>query len=384
MVSLEGHNFASLAGGEIAALQQLALQPQQQFYPPIGMIHPVTGGDTTTDSGSLYTTPPALCPILAGTVPRQHNEGRSGLSVASSDDENDEAAAIEAGDEEDDENDNRRRGPPVARAERNSVTASSTSDGVQRNSISTTNGGGGGDESISVEAGENSALLRPSVSSSSNGTNGRRKRLNRHRKQRTGGLYNGSSSSRTATESLQTSSTSGFPRTMLQPPFGGQPFPNIAGSDMLGTEYASTSLFGSSTASNNGISSTTKKGSSPLISANGGVMGGQYPPAFLQNGGGGSQNSATTAGGTGSTGTASYHLYQPILVPAQQAHLFQNAVAAAAAAAAAGGFMDSQQLGGLVQTSPFLSQSILHSAVPQTVNIIPTIVQNTVTSGDSM
>ncbi|KAM7541655.1 hypothetical protein Aperf_G00000031559 [Anoplocephala perfoliata] len=378
-----GHNFASLAGSEIAALQQLALQPQQQFYPPIGMIHPVTGGDTTTDSGSLYTTPPALCPILAGTVPRQHIEGRSGLSVASSDDENDEGVAIEAGDEEedDDEDDNRRRGPPVARAERNSVTASSTSEGAQRNSISTTNGGGGGDESISVEAGENSALLRPSVSSSGNGTNGRRKRPNRQRKQRTGGPYNGSSSSRTATESLQTSSTSAFPRSMLQPPFGAQPFPSIAGSDMLGTEYASTSLFGSSTASNNGITSTTKKGSSPLIGANGGVMGGQYPPTFLQNSGGGSQNSATTAGGTGSTGAASYHLYQPILVPAQQAHLFQNAVAAAAAA---GGFMDSQQLGGLVQTSPFLSQGILHSAVPQTTaynSEAPLVVSTSTSNG---
>ncbi|VUZ54246.1 unnamed protein product [Hymenolepis diminuta] len=350
-----GRNFASLAGGDIAALQQLGLQ-QQQFYPPIGMIHPVTCGDTTTDSGSLYTTPPALCPILAGTVPRnRHNEGRSGFSVASSEevDNGGEVSANEAGDEgeEDDEDDEDiRRRPPVARAERSSVTASSASEGAQRNSTSTANGGaGGGDESISTETNENLALLRPNVISS--GTNGKRKRATRHRRQRN---QNGSSS-RTATESLQTvSTTAPFPRTMLHPPppFAAQPFP---GSDVLGTEYASTSLFGSSTASNHGgLSGTMKKGSSSLLGAN----GNQYP-SYLQNC---SQNSAATVGVNGNT---SYHLYQPILVPAQQAHLFQNAVAAA------GGFMDTQQLGGLVQTSPFLSQGMLHSAVPHTTAYNP-------------
>ncbi|KAM3178369.1 hypothetical protein ACTXT7_002706 [Hymenolepis weldensis] len=351
-----GHNFASLAGGEIAALQQLGLQHQQQFYPPIGMIHPVTCGDTTTDSGSLYTTPPALCPILAGTVPRnKHNEDRSGFSVASSEEVDDggEVSANEAGDEgegdDEDDKDIRRR-PPVARAERTSVTASSASEGAQRNSTSTANGGvGGGDESISTETNENLALLRPNVISS--GTNGRRKRATKHRRQR---IQNGSSS-RTATECVQTvSTTAPFPRTMLHPPpFAAQPFP---GSDVLGTEYASTSLFGSSTASNQGgLSGTMKKGSTSLLGAN----GNQYPSPYLQNCG---QNSAATVGVNGNT---SYHLYQPILVPAQQAHLFQNAVAAA------GGFMDTQQLGGLVQTSPFLSQGMLHSAVPHTTAYNP-------------
>ena len=111
-----------------------------------------------------------------------------------------------------------------------------------------------------------------------------------------------------------------------------------------------------------------KKGAcnSPLV----GSANGQYPSPFISNaaggagGGGGGGGGGAGSGGAGSTGTsnASYHLYQPILVPAQQAHLFQNAVAAAAVAAAAGGFGDSQQLGGLVQSSPFLSQGLLHSS----------------------
>ena len=122
---------------------------------------------------------------------------------------------------------------------------------------------------------------------------------------------------------------------------------------LKGTEYASTSLFGSSTASNNGLS-TMKKGtcnSASLVGSVNGVSVGQYPSPFI--------STTTGSGGAGSGGT-SYHLYQPILVPAQQALLFQNAVAAAAAAA--GGFGDSQQLGGLVQSSPFLSQGLLHSS----------------------
>ncbi|VDO14318.1 unnamed protein product [Rodentolepis nana] len=357
-LSSPGHNFASLAGGDIAALQQLGLRHQQQFYPPIGMIHPVTCGDTTTDSGSLYTTPPALCPILAGTIPRnnRHNESRSGFSVASSEEEDNggEVSTNEAEDEgerDDEDGENMRRRPPVARAERSSVTASSASEGAQRNSTSTANEGVvGGEESISIETNENLALLRPSVTS--NGTNGRRKRPTKHRRQRN---QNGGSS-RTATEGLQTSSTTApFPRTMLHPSqaFVAQPF---SSADMLGTEYASTSLFGSSTASNHGgLSGTMKKGSSSLLDPS----GGQYPSPYLQNCG---QNSSATVGVNGNT---SYHLYQPILVPHQQAHLFQNAVAAA------GGFMDTHQLGGLVQTSPFLSQGVLHSTVPHTAAYNP-------------
>nr|CDS27327.1 discoidin domain containing receptor 2 [Hymenolepis microstoma] len=349
-----GHNFASLAGGDIATLQQLGLRHQQQFYPPIGMIHQVTCGDTTTDSGSLYTTPPALCPILAGTIPRnsRHNKGRSGFSVASSEEEDDggEVSANEAGDEgegDDEDGENMRRRPPVARAERSSVTASSASEGAQRNSTSTANeGAGGGDESISTETNENLALLRPNLTS--NGTSGRRKRPTKHRRQ----CNQNGISSRTATESLQTiSTTAPFPRTMLHPsqPFAAQPFP---GADMLGTEYASTSLFGSSTASNHGgHSGTMKKGSSSLLDP----CGSQYPSPYLQNCG---QNSSATVGVNGNT---SYHLYQPIFVPQQQAHLF----------AAAGGFMDTHQLGGLVQTSPFLSQGMLHSTVPHTAAYNP-------------
>lgn len=366
-----GHNFASLTGTDLAALQQLGLQHHQQFYPPMGLIHPVTCGDTTTDSGSLYTTPPALCPILAGTIPRNNSSNRqgdhrSGYSGASSEDEEGNRVSTstgndprDEGDEADDEDgENIRRRPPVARAERSSITASSASEGAQRNSTSTANGGGGGggDESISMEANENLALLRPTMNGNS-GTNGRRKRPTKHRRQRVS-----SNSARNGSENNGSNSTSApFPRTMLHPahppPFAVQPFP---GSDMLGTEYASTSLFGSSTASNPG--GTMKKGTSSSLLGASVVNGGgpnQYPPPYLQNGGG--QNSAGVNGGN-----TSFHLYQPILVPPQQAHLFQNAMAAAAAS---GGFMDTQQLNGLVQTSPFLSQGMLHSAVPHTVSL---------------
>ncbi|KAL5111548.1 Discoidin domain-containing receptor tyrosine kinase B [Taenia crassiceps] len=396
-----GHNFASLAGGDLAAMQQLALQ-QQQFYPPIGMIHPATGGDTTTDSGSLYTTPPALCPVIGGgghTSPRRHDKDRSAPLASPSASSDDEAADIDMEDEEEDgvtgdgNGKMRVRGmPSVGPIERSSVTASSTSEGIQRTSVSTAGGGGGGmDNPIAVATGvgdaeecENSALLRPNVSNA----NGRRKRP-KHRRQRgtassqrkdgMGGLHD-SAQSRTdsgvgSSRAAGTAGDGAFPtgRTALQP-FAAQPFPNIAGSDILGTEYASTSLFGSSTTSNNGLS-TMKKGSSSLIGPNGGVT--QYPSPFLTAAAthypdqSGSQTSVTAGGGGGGGGggvgsTASYHLYQPILVPAQQAHLFQNAVAAAAAAAAAG-FGDSQQLSGLVQSPPFLSQGLVHSAVPPTL-----------------
>ncbi|EUB65135.1 Discoidin domain-containing receptor [Echinococcus granulosus] len=391
-----GHNFASLAGGDLAAMQQLALQ-QQQFYPPIGMIHPATGGDTTTDSGSLYTTPPALCPVLGGgghAAPCRHGKDRSAPIASPSVSSDDEAADVEMEDEEEDEVTGEGNGKlrmrglaPVAPTERNSVTTSSASEGVQHTSVSTAGGGGGVDNLITVAAGaedgegcENSALLRPSVSN----TNGRRKRpkyrrqrctASSQRREEMGGLHDsvqsrtdsGVGSSRAA--ATVGDSVFGAGRTMLQP-FAAQPFPNLAGSDILGTEYASTSLFGSSTASNNGLS-TMKKGSSSLIGPNGGVA--QYPTPFLSATAAhypdqsGSQTSVTAGAGGGGGGgsTASYHLYQPILVPAQQAHLFQSAVAAAAVAAAAG-FGDSQQLGGLVQSSPFLSQGLVHSAVPPT------------------
>ena len=241
-----GHNFASLTGGDLAAMQQLALQQQQQqqFYPPFGMIHPVTGGDTTTDSGSLYTTPPALCPVLSssGHTPLRRHDGNLSAPLASPSNASSTTEEGGSGTDEEDvgvenhDNDDvteeksmrgRRRTERIPLGERSSVIASSASEGAHRNSV------GAADD---VEGCENSALLRPTVNSG--GVSGRRRRP-KHRRHREAHDSNQSRVDSGVSASSRAAPTkealSGTTRAMLQP-FAAQPFSNIAGSDILG-EY---------------------------------------------------------------------------------------------------------------------------------------------------